>query len=234
MLIKVLANLQSCLTNFHFLGLHGKSNRRSEEKHWRSPHRRSHRNLCTIIRHPTRSVPMLRSQKKQRWWLQGLKSSREQIKEAQLSVRRDSLLIYFLIPFTKSGGLMWCVSVSFPVLILSERKTRDGKTEKMWENLQLCSNIMKTQKRRSNFKQHKCSLDFISTIFIREWHREKHFKFPLMMTLHHAKPEFSIVFNDSLLSSRLTPWNSTLSLICLPTYQFSVRTFDIRSKDLNA
>jgi hypothetical protein len=67
--------------------MHGEIDYRGEGQLQRRAYRWTCHHLSAIIRHLARPLPMLRRQKKQRRRLQGLKSSREQIKEAELSVR---------------------------------------------------------------------------------------------------------------------------------------------------
>lgn len=164
---------------------------------------------------------MLRGQEKQRRRLQGLKSSREQIKETELSVRWDSLLIY-LLPFSKS----WWVDVvceifySFP----NFKQMADGK-QKTMRDLKLCSiHELKTTKKDAAFLCSKktfllCFLWIVNfDIFFVPRDTEKRFNFHWRCRLTNLNCVQYIHYYHNYIS-----------------YQFR-STFDwfVQSKDLNA
>lgn len=114
---------------------------------------------------------MLRRQEKQRRRLQGLKSSREQIKEAELSVRWDSLLIYLISTRNSWGGLTWCAILNSFLILSNDRRITEMKARKC---LQLCSNTIHKHKKTPQLnaaKQNDVSLSFRFTRFSSEWHR---------------------------------------------------------------
>lgn len=125
---------------------------------------------------------MLCRQAKQRRRLQGLKSRREQIKEAELSLRWDSLLIYLHHPFYTfdMAGLTWRVRFFFP-LILRNNRPMDYTSERKKSSTLLDSWTHwnnKTHKRRCKLKSFHFNLGVTSPgiVFNRRCHARNNFR----------------------------------------------------------